>query len=140
MPKAKTIHTSNSSSQSFLVSIYFVLASLIALVLIVIGSVNFVRLGLNSVIGIQPYPRFDAPYPAMEKPIGLNEAQTQELTEEQRAALEEWQMRYDAWKEEEANFNYEANDRKREIATSLAMLIVGIPVFALHAPYVFRKR
>lgn len=135
MPK-----TPSTENRSFLVQIYFVLATLIGLVLIVIASVNVVQLGLKEILGVQPYPEYRAPYPSMEKYPGEEAVSEAEMTAEQQEKLAQWEREYDQWKEQEANYNSQDQQLRRDIASSLAMLIVGIPVFVIHAPYVFRKK
>lgn len=129
-----------SSSSSFLVQIYFVLASLLGLMLVVMGSVNVVQLGLKEILGVKEYPYFSAPYPAVEKFPGETAIDETELTDEQRQKWAEWETEYDAWKQAEKEFNRQDQQTRRDLVTALAMLIVGIPVFAIHAPYVFRRR
>lgn len=135
MPKAVSKST---ESRPFLVQIYFVLASLIGLVLIVISGVNVSRLVLNEVLGVKEYPSFGAPYPAFKDP-GAVTATPEGLTEEQKRSVEQWQKDYDEWQQKEKEYNTEDQNRRRQIAESLAMLIVGIPVFAFHAPYIFKR-
>src|SRR5690606_9520777 len=129
-----------SSSHSFLIQIYFVLATLIGLILIVMGAVNGARLGLNTVLGVQQYPVFNAPYPVSERFAGEKQIENSgELTQDQIEQLRSWQLEYDTWQEREREYNSESQQIRREIASFLAMLAVGIPVFAIHAPYVFKK-
>ncbi len=131
-----------SSGHNFLIQSYFVLASLLGLLLIVMGAVNGVRLGLHTVLGVKPYPSFTAPYPNLERFPGEKQVEnnTDDLTQEQRDRLTEWQSLYDQWQEQEREYNSQDQQIRREIAWFLAMLAVGIPVFAIHSPYVFRKK
>lgn len=133
---------SQSNTSNFLIQIYFVLASLLGLLLIVMGSVNAVRFGVNTLIGVREFPSFMAPQPFLERFPGEKMVvdNEDELTPEQKEALEQWRVDYDQWREKEKNFNHEEQQQKREIAGFIAMLVVGIPVFAIHAPYVFGRK
>lgn len=61
------------------------------------------------------------------------------LTPEQQQALADWEREFQAWQKDQQEFDYEAENRKRALAFSIAMLITGIPVFAAHAPWVFKR-
>lgn len=124
-------------NRPFLVQIYFVLATLIGLILIVISGVNVSRLVLNELLGVKDYPSFNAPYPYKD-PSGVTDA-PEGSTQEEKESLAEWQKEYTKWQEEQKAYNESDQSRRRQIAESLAMLVVGIPVFAVHAPYVFKR-
>lgn len=128
----------SSESRPFLIQLYFVLAALLGLVLIVVASVGLAELGLKELIGVKEYPEFTAPYPVRDP--GLVEANSEQLTESQRESLAQWETDYKRWQQEQREFNQSDQRRRRQIASSLAMLLIGIPVFAIHAPYVFRRR
>lgn len=128
-----------SQPKPFLLQLYFVIASVIGLILIIMSGVNLLKLGLNQVLGVKPYPEFSAPYPAVREP-GLVNANEPSLTDEQRAKVAEWEIQYEQWQKAQIEYNQADQQTKREIATGLAMLIVGLPVFAFHAPYIFKKK
>lgn len=129
----------SADHKPFLIQIYFVIATLIGLILIVMSGVALTQLVLKEFLGVKDYPSFNSPTPVLEKFPGQSELKDEELTEDQKQKLAEWETEYDQWKEAEKSYNSEEQSKKREIATSLAMLIVGIPVFLIHAPYVFKK-
>jgi Lon protease-like protein len=117
-----------------LIQLYFVLATLVGLILIIIGSVTVVKIGLDQVVGVKPYPEFSAPYPPSDI-RSLKEG----ATESQAQALAKWEQDYNNWQEEMKSYNAHEQQIKRDIAQSLAMLLVGIPVFLIHSPRVFKK-
>lgn len=120
-----------------LIQLYFVLATLVGLVLIIIGSVTVVRIGLDKVVGVKPYPEFTAPYPP-----GFDKGQFADegVTESQKAALASWEQEYSQWQTEYKEYNKEDQQFKREITQAVSMLLVGIPVFLIHSPRVFKKQ
>lgn len=120
--------------QFSLIQLYFVLATLVGLILIIIGSVTLVKTGLDQVVGVKPYPDFTAPYPPTEVDT-LRES----ATESQSQALAEWEAEYARWQEELQSYNSQEQQIKRDIAQALAMLLVGVPVFLIHSPRVFKK-
>ena len=104
-------------------TIYLYLFSLVGLVLIVIGCVRIVDLGLKTWIfkkadQIIAYPE----YPRVLKPGTIETEEA--LTPEQEEKFRIEQLAYQE-KEQEAR-------TERTAANSLAMLIVGIPLFWYH--------
>lgn len=134
---AKNASKKRISSRPLWTVIYFVLAALIGLILIVIGGVNISRLVLNQVLGVKDYPEFSAPFPY--KDPGLVEPNTLGATAEQQKSLEQWHQDYTRYQEQLKNYNTSDQNRRRQIAESLAMIVIGVPVFALHAPHIFKK-
>lgn len=102
--------------------IYLYLFSLVGLVLIVIGSVRLVDLGLKTFI----FTRADQVliYPVYPRPAPLEGEKDEELTPEEEAKFQEEQRKY----EEEQR----RSQRERTAANSMAMLIVGVPLFWYH--------
>ena len=66
-------------------------------------------------------------------------ADIEQLTESQTQALARWETEYQAWQDTQSKYNQAEQTFRREIAQSLAMLLVGIPVFWIHAPKIFKK-
>lgn len=122
-------------------TLYFVLASLLGLALIVTGLVTGVNTALTTwVFPVKSYPEVRPLEPVFlqtEKEIGKLQ-ESDELTAEQKESLAQWQEDYKRWQEQESNYDYEAENRKRSLANAIALVIAGVPVFAFHAPYVFR--
>lgn len=115
--------------------LYFVLASLLGLLCIVIGLSVFVNTLLSSTLFKVEEQRYQIP---PQPPIdAVMLSQVQNLDESQRQALTQWQQDYQNWQDEQQNYSWEAESRKRSFAWSLALLLTGVPVFALHAPIVF---
>lgn len=115
--------------------LYFVLASLLGLLCIVIGLSTFVNTLLTSTVFKVTEQRYQLP---PQPPIDVEGlTQDQNLDDAQRQALTQWQLDYQNWQEEQQNYSWEEQDRKRSFSWSLALLLTGAPVFALHAPVVF---
>lgn len=104
-------------------TIYLYLFSLLGLVLIVIGTVRLIDLGLKTWVFTKAdqvivYPE----YPRAIKP-GVDSTET-ELTPEQQEKYKAEQQEYQE-KERDSR-------RQRTAANSIAMIIVGAPLFAYH--------
>ncbi|PIY79809.1 MAG: hypothetical protein COY81_00500 [Candidatus Pacebacteria bacterium CG_4_10_14_0_8_um_filter_43_12] len=121
-----------------MVQLYFVLASITGLILLIIPLVSLFELGLGKLIGVRPYPEFTAPYPPTYTD-SQKLADIEQLTESQTQALARWETEYQAWQDTQSKYNQAEQTFRREIAQSLAMLLVGIPVFWIHAPKIFKK-
>ncbi len=98
--------------------IYIYIFSLVGLVLMVIGSVNLVNLALKTYIFTKADQVVVYPY---YRPV---------MPEEERLTQEEQE------KQQEEQLRYEQEERKsrqqRTASSSLAMLIVGTPLFLYH--------
>lgn len=130
--------TSTPTKVSLWNQLYFVLASLLGLICLVIGvstAINTVL--ITSLLKVKTVPTMPPnPVEIPDPKLGTREAT---LTPEQQQALESWRMEYQQWQKTQASFDYEAEQRKRDLAWSIALIITGAPVFALHAPVVFRR-
>lgn len=130
---------SSSSATPLWVQLYFVLSSLLGLILTAIGTISLVNVVLTqSVFMVPKRPMSPPPYPAvLEKSTTLTD--TKGLTQEQKDQLVQWQADYSTWQESDRNYDYEKAERQRSLANGVAMLIAGLPILFFHAPWVFRK-
>lgn len=119
-----------------LIQLYFVLATLVGLILMVIGAVTLSKIGLDKLVGVKPYPEFSAPYPPTFEYKDTLAESTPAAT---KKALEAWQKDYEAWQQSMKEYNTADQQIKRDLTQSLAMLLVGLPVFFFHSPKVFKK-
>lgn len=102
--------------------VYLYVATLIGLVLVVIGLVRFIDLGLKTLVFKDAdkavvYPQ----YPIMPTPDGKGMAST---TPEQDAKYKQEQLTF-----EKENL---ARERQRTATQSISMIVVGIPLFLYH--------
>ena len=124
------------SSFSVWLQLYFVCATLLGLVCLVIGVSTLINTFLTSTVFKVRENIAAPPQPYMEI-TKLQEPAN--LTPEEKQALAQWQADYSKWQRNQASYDFEAENRKRSLAWSLALILTGAPVFALHAPVVFRK-
>lgn len=141
---------------AWLPSLYFVLASLIGLICMVVGSVmilntlltQFVFVPIKRPLSPAPFPPLDEQVTRPAVPTALTPktstpgAATASVTlsPEEQAALERWRVDYTTWEQQEKNYDYEKEDRKRTYANALALLVVGLPVFVFHVPQIMNRK
>ncbi|MFH1162167.1 MAG: DUF5671 domain-containing protein [Candidatus Jorgensenbacteria bacterium] len=113
-------------------TIYLYLFSLVGLVLVVIGLVQLVDLGLKTYVFTKAdrtvvYPE----YPPLVKPAPAGDQGTT-MTPEETAAYRAAQ--------EEAQQKQNESQRARTASNSLALLIIGVPLFLYHWRIVQRDK
>ncbi len=127
--------TSQPAKKSIIRLIYLYLVSLIGLVVFLIGGVGIVNTGLNLALNVddtfynspkmmcrEPYQFYSytgRPVPAKPeemKPVDTNSQEYKDCVKEQ----------------EEQSKKQADNNRRREIAQSLAMMILGAPIWLYH--------
>lgn len=69
----------------------------------------------------------------------IEERNTEKLTAEDKAALESWKASYAQWEKEQKTYDQANVDKKNQLATSLSMLVVGIPVLLFHQKELRKK-
>lgn len=125
------------SLKNIIKTVYFYLFSLIGLVIVVIGGIQLLNIGLKTYVFKAAdsdrrlsFKQPTMPYFSEETAVKLSESK--ELTDEERASIRRWLESFKQWEKENENIDYIAADRSREAATSTAMILVGIPLFAYH--------
>lgn len=129
----------DTSKPSLWLQLYFVLASLIGLIMLVVGSSSLINTALTSTLLKTNTGNFQSqppqPYLVSDKLEGMQD----ELSEEDRQALAQWRQDYKNWQDTEAKRDYQKEQRNQSIAWALALILTGAPVFFIHAPFVFRQ-
>ncbi len=124
-------------------SIYLYIFALLGLVFMTIGGVRFVDMALKAVVFTQAdneqrlYAR-QPPMPAT-RPDMERWASSDAVTEEQRATIRQWLADYESWRETSAKLDVVASQRQRDASTSLALILVGLPLYFFHSRMI-RKR
>lgn len=117
--------------------IYLYLFSLVGLVLIIIASVTLIDLGLKAFIFKSAdtyisYPEYPTEKITISEDKVVSGTQIQEITEEQKVEYEAKQLEYQKENTE--------RQRQRTASNSLAMFIVGIPLFLYHWKQIKRNK
>ena len=133
--------------QPLIRTIYLYLFALIGLVLITIGAVKLTNLALKAFI----FTKADQELNYNLKPpvisflpdgktmteenlvLAIEKCQEKcDLTVEQKQEIANWLKDYKNWQEQESKFDYLVQQRQREISQSLAMILVGLPLYLYH--------
>ena len=131
---------------SWVKTIYLYLFSLLGLVLIIIGTVNFLEMGLKAYVFTQAdqTERVMEQRPVMphslEKEDVENIKESGSLSSKQEEEIENWLSSYKEWQEQKEKTDPLTSRRHGEAANNLALIIVGIPVFLYHWRIVRREQ
>ncbi len=118
-------------------TIYLYIFALLGLILIIIGGVRFIDMGLKAFVFTRAeedqrisysYPSY-APY-SLSKLEGSTE--DDRLTDEEIVLVKEWLDDYQSWKEKADQIDPVSSQRHREASMSLAMILIGLPLYLYH--------
>lgn len=124
--------------KAFWLQLYFVLASLLGLFLIAVGSVILINTTLaQTVFKVESQNYRPVPVQPYISPEAI-ESNT-ELSEGDKQSLRQWQADYEEWENSQGEYDFETEQRKRAFSMGIAMVVAGTPLFALHAPVLFKK-
>jgi uncharacterized membrane protein len=118
-------------------NIYLYLAALIGLILVTVGGVRLVDLGLRATVFTEAdreevMHRFQPPMPfALERVQRVSEAGA-ELTPEERTMVRQWLADYERWQELQQRVDPVVSRRQRAAASSLALILIGLPLYLYH--------
>ncbi|MCP6718120.1 MAG: hypothetical protein KJI70_01050 [Patescibacteria group bacterium] len=121
---------------SIIRTIYLYIFALVGLAFLISGAVRFIDMGLKAFIFTkaeeQEKLNFRQPttFYSVEKVEGLENNES--LTEEERALVKEWLADYKVWKEDSSKVNYVEIQRQRNASSSLASILVGLPLYLYH--------
>ena len=123
--------------QSWVRTVYLYLFALIGLVLLTIGAVRLLDMGLRATIFTQADAQERVrPFPPM--PMGARGervrdlSENEQLTAEERAMLRDWVQEYEQWQTQMSAVDPVRARREREAASSLAMILIGLPLYLFH--------
>jgi len=100
--------------------IYLYTFSLVGLVLVVIGGVRLVGLGLKTFVFIKADVYYEYPMARPVKVAPIPEGKAEEFQQPSKEEIEAYQR------------DQRTANRQREAAESLAMIIVGLPLYLYH--------
>ena len=122
-------------------TIYLYLFTIVGLALIVSGSVRFLDMGLKMFIFTKAddqqklqsyYSSPVVPVASIEKIQKYQQSTSSELTAEEKAALKTWLADYQKYQEQASKIDYLASQRQSDASSSLAMILVGLPLYLYH--------
>lgn len=123
------------TARSVIRSLYLYAFALVGLILLAIGSVRLLDMGLRAFVFTQAEAperlmMRQPPYPAPVRTPAA--AEGGDLTPEARAQLDTWLEDYERWKEQAERIDPVTARRHRDAASSLAMILVGLPFYLFH--------
>lgn len=127
-----------SSPRQTLKVIYLYIFSLVGLVLLIIGSVRFLDMGLKAFVfrRAEEQRRIDYLRPSFYSPVEflqkLEEKESEGLSAEEKKAITSMIESYQVWEEEKSQLDPLTSSRHREASVSLALILVGLPLYLYH--------
>lgn len=113
--------------------VYLYLFALVGLILTTIGGVSLIELGLKVfVFTAADMDYYSFPVMAPLEPKLAMYSDNSNLTDAERAQVRQLLVDYSFWKERFSAVNPIAAQRQRELASALAMLLVGLPIYLYH--------
>ena len=118
-------------------TIYLYLFALLGLVFIAIGAIRFLDLGLRTFVFRQAdaMERWEQPpFPALTRRPGELDtlADRAQLTAEEKRVLREAIAEYQRWEQRRSRINPVTARRQRDASSSLALILVGLPLYLYH--------
>ncbi len=128
--------------QSLVRTIYLYIFTLLGLVLLIIGGVNFLNMGLKAFIFTQAEEEQRILYKQIPTPFSASEIDNLEkeidgenqvcLSEEQKSDIESWLVDYNNWKETSLKIDPVVTRRHRDASLNLSLILIGLPLYLYH--------
>lgn len=119
-------------------TVYLYLLAMLGLVLLTIGGIRLLDMGLKAFVFTQAEQEERTMYMQPPMPVGLERVERigrgeeGELTAEERALVRQWVEDYRSWKERTERVDVVVARRQRTASSSLAMILVGLPLYLYH--------
>ena len=122
-------------------TIYLYIFALLGLVLLIIGSVNFLNMGLKAFVFTQADEEsriFSKQMPIPTIPKIENIQQNMEegkdicLSTEEKVSFQNWLTDYNTWEESMSEFDPVTSRRHRDASVNLSLILIGLPLYLYH--------
>ena len=118
-------------------TIYLYIFALLGLVLVIIGSVNFLNMGLKAFVFTKAEERMEIDFARpLSAPLSVDKMEElgkgSELSEEELALVQDWLKEYKEWQTESGKINYLVSNRHRSASINLSLILIGIPLYLYH--------
>jgi hypothetical protein len=126
-------------------TIYLYLVAFLGVLLLTVGGVRFLDMGLKALVFTSAEQEEtmhvrQPPIPfALERARQVAGGSGDEFTPEERAMAREWLREYEAWRERTATLNPVLARRQRTASSSLAMILIGLPLYLYHWALIRRE-
>jgi hypothetical protein len=128
--------------QSLVRTIYLYIFTLLGLILLIIGGVNFLNMGLKAFIFTQAEEEQRILYKQIPTLFSASEIDNLEkeideenqvcLSEEQKSDIENWLVDYNNWKETSLKIDPVVTRRHRDASLNLSLILIGLPLYLYH--------
>jgi len=128
--------------QSLVRTIYLYIFTLLGLVLLIIGGVNFLNMGLKAFIFTQAEEEQRILYKQIPTPFSASEIENFEkeideenqvcLSKEEKSDIESWLVDYNNWKETSLKIDPVVTRRHRDASLNLSLILIGLPLYLYH--------
>ena len=135
------IWKNNMKRHSLVRTIYLYIFALLGLVLLIIGSVNFLNMGLTAFVFTQADEEsriFSKQMPIPTIPKIENIQQDMEegkdicLSTEEKVSFQNWLTDYNTWEESMSEFDPVTSRRHRDASVNLSLILIGLPLYLYH--------
>jgi len=135
------IWKNNMKRHSLVRTIYLYIFALLGLVLLIIGSVNFLNMGLKAFVFTQADEEsriFSKQMPIPTIPKIENIQQDMEegkdicLSTEEKVSFQNWLTDYNTWEESMSEFDPVTSRRHRDASVNLSLILIGLPLYLYH--------
>ncbi len=116
--------------------IYIYLFSAIGLILLIIGCIRFIDMGLKTFLFKEAIKeevlRYKRP-PVDYYPIPVEKIEkSKDFSEQEKKQLKSLAQKYQEWQKEQNQIDYLKAKREKDASISLAMILVGFPLYFYH--------
>jgi hypothetical protein len=130
--------------RSWVRTVYLYLAALIGIILITVGSVRLVDLGLRNWVFTaadqdERHHFFQPPLPMALERVERAAAADQEFTAQERSMMRHWLADYQRWQEHQQSVDPLLSRRQRTASSSLALMLIGLPLYLYHWSLIRRE-
>lgn len=117
--------------------LYLYAFALVGLALVTAGTVRIADLGLKIYVFKKADQQQDyrnmPPYPPITVDQKTDDVKySEKITPEQKTALDNWVNEFKYWNENQKKIDYLASNRQRTASNSLAMILIGLPLYLYH--------
>lgn len=114
-------------------TIYLYIFALLGLVLVIIGGVRFIDMGLKAFVFTQAEEEQRMFYSPRSYPSNIEGLLDDErLSEDEVGLVKNWIADYEEWQDRAAQVDPIRSRRHREASMSLAMILIGLPLYLYH--------
>ncbi|OGF34202.1 hypothetical protein A2533_02800 [Candidatus Falkowbacteria bacterium RIFOXYD2_FULL_35_9] len=125
------------NKHSLIRTIYLYVATLIGLVILIIGTISLIDLGMKVYIftsaDLQEQLDYERPYiSGFDATRYENLDKTTKISEAEHQELQNMIADYKLWEEKQSKVDQVKAVRQRRAATNIAMILVALPVYIFH--------